>query len=85
MIGYRLQKANQIANRRFKELLNSYSWFYDWVYQKDHRVFYVGSIERQFGYLRKTPTPCSCFGCGNSREYEGATINELRQIDDEVI
>jgi hypothetical protein len=85
MIGYRLQKANQIANRRFKELLNSHTWFYYWVYHKDHRVIYSGSIEREFGYLRKTPTPCSCFGCRNSRKSEGATINELRQIDDEVI
>jgi hypothetical protein len=49
---------------------------------KRNRRFYWGRnmIEntKPLGFAINTPAPCSCPMCGNSRRYEGKSINERR-------
>lgn len=36
----------------------------------------------QCGIVARTPTPCSCWGCGYPRRIWGPTIAELRDMQD---
>lgn len=33
---------------------------------------------QQLSVVTRTPHPCSCRGCGNQRQFEGRTLQELR-------
>jgi hypothetical protein len=35
---------------------------------------------RRLGMVLHTPTPCSCWMCGNPRRFVGPTIAELHQL-----
>ncbi len=70
MRGYRLQQANQIARKAFNNPTYWRTKNIDLQYRK-----YAS------GVLRKTRKRCSCWMCGNRRQYEGLTIQELRQIE----
>jgi len=70
MRGYRLQQANQIARKAFN---NPTYWWTKAINPRYHKY--------ALGVLRKTRKRCSCWMCGNRRQYEGLTIQELRQIE----
>lgn len=70
MRGYRLLQANRIARRIFN---NPTYWAAKYIEPQDYK--YV------LGVLRKTRKRCSCWMCGNRRQYEGLTFQELRQIE----
>ncbi len=70
MRGYRLQQANQIARKAFNNPTYCRNKDIDLPYRK-----------YALGLLRKTRKRCSCWMCGNRRQYEGLTIQELRQIE----
>lgn len=35
---------------------------------------------RSIGRVARTRKPCSCRGCGNQREHEGAPVRELKSM-----
>lgn len=72
MRGYRLQQANKIAR---KAINNPMYWWTKHIDPEHH--------EYTLGVLRKTRKRCSCWMCGNRRQYEGLTIQELRQMDNQ--
>lgn len=54
--------------------------------KKKRRAWWAGIDKTavQLGRLIDTPTPCSCWMCGNARRYFGIrTINERRWRQDE--
>ena len=63
MRGYRLQKANRIADKQVKRVES------EWYFQPD---------ERTRGIFRKTQCTCSCWMCGHRRKWEGETVQEKR-------
>jgi len=70
MRGYRLQQANRIARKIFDD--PNY-----WV----AKYLDPQSQEHTLGILRKTRKRCSCWMCGNRRQHDELTIQELRQIE----
>jgi len=70
MRGYRLQQANRIARKIFNDP-NYWAAKYIDPQCRKHVL----------GILRKTRKRCSCWMCGHRRQYEGLTIQELRQIE----
>ncbi len=71
MRGYRLQQANRIARKALNH--PTYSWLVKLIDQHEYK--------NVLGILRKTRKRCSCWMCGNRRQYEGLTIQELRQTE----
>jgi hypothetical protein len=75
MLGYRLQKANQIAWKRFYRqhiVIDEFLWLrHPWTKEE---------IDKAVGIYRKTGTRCSCWMCRNERQNEGPTMQELRQL-----
>jgi hypothetical protein len=67
MRGYRLQQANRIARKIFS---HPTYWGAKYIDPQDR--------EYALGILRKTRKRCSCWMCGNRRQYDGATIQEMR-------
>jgi hypothetical protein len=70
MRGYRLQRANRIARKLFRDP----SFWASKDTEPRHR-------RKVLGMLRKTRKPCSCWMCGHRRQHDGLTIQELRQIE----
>jgi hypothetical protein len=63
MIGFRLNKANQIARR----LWRIYFRGTDWRNHLKKQGVYAVCV----GSYRKVRRPCSCWMCGNPRRYFG--------------
>lgn len=68
MIGQRLEKAKQIAKKKFFKI-----HLYD--------IFSDDWIQRELGSMRKTGTRCSCHGCGNPRKWFGEKTYQERKSD----
>ena len=69
MLGERLIKANQIANKVFKN------------YHNEECIKLQEDINKVKGVYRKTKVVCSCWMCRNRRKDEGLTIHEKRQLE----
>ena len=46
-----------------------------------HNALPADAVDRNQQRFRKTTKLCSCRGCGNQRQWEGPTIQELKWID----
>jgi len=75
MRGLRLQKANQLAFKRFKRECNKEEMTSNYYTYKAKE----SEIKRHLGKLRKTTCSCSCWMCRNLRKIEGPTIQEIKQ------
>jgi len=72
MHGYRLQQASRIARKIFN---HPTYWAAKYIDPQER--------EHALGILRKTRKPCSCWMCGNRRQYDGITIQEMRRREPE--
>lgn len=76
-IPYRRSQRERIR-KSFREVVK-HCWGYDshrsWFGETDANEW----LEHTARKLADTRKPCSCRGCGNQRQHEGAPIRERRQ------